>query len=97
MNAPAAAAASPENQSQADCPEVFLTISEVAALLDVSEKTVRRRVKAGVIRKAQLEGRAVRIPPFEIARLSGIEITPGCDQGNSNNTKDFDQCSVSIP
>ena len=87
MNAPTAAAATPET--------VFLTISEVAALLDVSEKTVRRRVKAAVIRKAPLEGRAVRIPSSEIARLSGID--PNRDRGELNNISDFGQCSESIP
>lgn len=49
----------------------FLRIAEVAAWLGVHERTVRRRIKDGSIRKAPLGGGAVRISMAEMARLSG--------------------------
>ena len=48
---------------------VLLTIAEVAAALRMSEKSVRRRIKNGLIRKASLGGRMVRISPDELQRL----------------------------
>ena len=53
-------------------PTRFLTIAEVAALLGVSTKTVRRRLRDGSLRKAPLGGRAVRIPASELDRMEGI-------------------------
>lgn len=50
----------------------FLSIPEAAALLGVSARTVRRRLKDGSLRKAALGGRAVRIPARELDRLEGI-------------------------
>ena len=50
----------------------FLTIDEAAALLGVSTRTIRRRVKDGSLRKVLLGGRAVRIPASELDRLSGL-------------------------
>ena len=50
----------------------FLSIDEAAALLGVSARTVRRRLKDGSLRKAALGGRAVRIPARELDRLEGI-------------------------
>ena len=60
---------------------VLLTISEVAAALRVNEKTVRRRIKDGTIRKVQLGGRLVRIASDELIRLAaGDPLTaPGND------------------
>jgi excisionase family DNA binding protein len=48
---------------------VLLTIGEVAAALRMSEKSVRRRIKAGVIRTAPTGGRLVRISSDERLRL----------------------------
>jgi excisionase family DNA binding protein len=47
----------------------LLTIEEVSAQLRISTKSVRRRIKEGLIRKASLGGRAVRISPDELQRL----------------------------
>jgi hypothetical protein len=49
---------------------VLLTIAEVAARPRMSEKSVQRRIKDGTIRKASLGGRAVRISPDELRRLT---------------------------
>lgn len=49
---------------------VLLTIGEVAAKLRMSEKSVRRRIKAGVIRTAPTGGRLVRISSDELLRLA---------------------------
>jgi excisionase family DNA binding protein len=48
----------------------LLTIGEVAARLRISTKSVRRRIKIGLIRKALLGGRMVRISPDEVLRLT---------------------------
>jgi excisionase family DNA binding protein len=48
---------------------VLLTIGEVAAALRTSEKTVRRRIKDGTIRKVAMGGRLVRVTSGELARL----------------------------
>jgi excisionase family DNA binding protein len=48
----------------------LLTIEEVAAQLRISTKSVRRRIKTGLIRKASLGGRAVRISFDEVQRLA---------------------------
>lgn len=48
----------------------FLTIAEAAECLDVSARTIRRRIKDGSIRKSPLAGRAVRIPATELERLA---------------------------
>lgn len=48
---------------------VLLTIGEVAAALRMNEKSVRRRIKSGVIRKAPTGGRLVRISSEELRRL----------------------------
>ena len=49
---------------------MLLTIGEVAAKLRMSEKSVRRRIKAGVIRIVPTGGRLVRISSDELARLA---------------------------
>jgi excisionase family DNA binding protein len=74
LSPPAARTGSPSPLIWIEEPElrpapVLLTIAEVAAALRISEKSVRRRIKAGVIRKASLGGRAVRISPDELQRL----------------------------
>jgi excisionase family DNA binding protein len=51
-------------------PIQLLTIEEVAARLRISTKSVRRRIKSGLIRKAALGGRTVRISPDEVLRLT---------------------------
>jgi excisionase family DNA binding protein len=52
------------------CPEpVLLTIGEVAARLHMSQKSVQRRIKDGVIHKAPTGGRLVRISSDELLRL----------------------------
>jgi excisionase family DNA binding protein len=60
---------------------VLLTIGEVAAQLRMSEKTVRRRIKDGTIRKVQLGGRVVRIASDELIRLAAGDppTAPGND------------------
>jgi excisionase family DNA binding protein len=60
---------------------VLLTIGEVAAQLRMSEKSVRRRIKDGTIRKVQLGERVVRIASDELIRLAaGDPLTaPGND------------------
>ena len=50
---------------------VLLTLDEVAAALGMSKKSVQRRIKAGLIRKAPLGGRLVRISSDEVRRLAG--------------------------
>lgn len=50
----------------------FLTVDEMAALLGVSTKTIRRRVADGSLARAPMGGRAVRIPATELDRLRGI-------------------------
>jgi excisionase family DNA binding protein len=47
----------------------LLTIDEIAAHLNISTRSVRRRIKNGLIRKASLGGRTVRISPDELQRL----------------------------
>ena len=51
----------------------FFTVDEMAALLGVSHKTIYRRLEDGLIRRAPLGGRTIRIPASELDRLSGIE------------------------
>lgn len=53
----------------------FLTIAEVAQLLRMSERTVRRRIKDGTLRKASVHGRLVRISLDELRRFSGYSNT----------------------
>ena len=48
---------------------ILLTIAEVAAELRMSQKSVRRRIKNGWIRKAPTGGRLVRISSEELRRL----------------------------
>lgn len=48
---------------------VLLTVAEAAAVLRVSEKTVRRRIRDGTIRPVQMGGRLVRISADELVRL----------------------------
>ena len=76
----------------------FLTIDEAAALLGVSTRTIRRRLKDGSLRKALLGGRAVRIPASELNRLCGISAqeeieseTPGADTVKSDDCEAISQ------
>jgi excisionase family DNA binding protein len=50
----------------------LLTIEQVAAQLRISTKSVRRRIKNGLIRKASLGGRTVRISLDEVQRLAAV-------------------------
>ena len=75
---PAAHAASPSALIWIEQPDprpapVLLTIAEVAAALRMSEKSVQRRIKAGVIRTAPTGGRLVRISSDELRRLAAGE------------------------
>jgi excisionase family DNA binding protein len=76
LSPPAARAASPPSPVWTEQPDpcpatpVLLTVAEVAAALRMSQKSVQRRIKAGVIRKASLGGRAVRISTEELRRLT---------------------------
>lgn len=47
----------------------YLTVEELAAIYGVSKKTIYRRVKAGLLRKAQIGGRVVRVEISELDRL----------------------------
>jgi excisionase family DNA binding protein len=58
-----------DRQTPSRASGALLTIDEVAIRLNISTKSVRRRIKAGLIRKASLGGRTVRIPPDEVQRL----------------------------
>ncbi len=71
----------------------FLTVPEVAAVLGISEKTVRRRLRAGLLRKAALGGRIVRVPAAELVRLADTAIP----QDGANTINDVVQCYDSIP
>ncbi len=51
-------------------PLVFHTVEEVARALDVSPKTIRRRILDGGIRKVPMGGRLVRISSTELQRLA---------------------------
>jgi excisionase family DNA binding protein len=53
---------------------VLLTIGEVAARLRMSDKSVRRRIKDGVIRVASTGGRLVRISSDEVLRLTAGDL-----------------------
>lgn len=60
------------------CPgPVLLTIAEVAAALRMSEKSIRRRIRDGVIRTAPTGGRLVRISSDELRRLAAGEPPEG--------------------
>jgi excisionase family DNA binding protein len=48
----------------------LLTLDEAATWLSMSVKSVQRRIKAGLIRKAPLGGRLVRISSDELRRLT---------------------------
>ena len=62
-----------QTSADADRPEpVFLTIAEVARHLRTSERTIRRRIKDGTIRKVSISGRLVRISIDELNRLAGL-------------------------
>ena len=61
--------AATDERDQPSAP-VLLTIGEVAARLRMSEKSVRRRIKDGVIRVAPTGGRLVRISADEVRRLT---------------------------
>ena len=52
-------------------PPVFHTVEAVARTLGVSAKTIARRIREGVIRKAPMGGRLVRISSAELQRLAG--------------------------
>lgn len=58
-----------------ECPRL-LTLHEVAELLGMSTRTIRRRVASGLIRKAELGGRMVRIPHTEVLRVLQGDFKP---------------------
>jgi excisionase family DNA binding protein len=55
---------------------ILLIVAEVATRLRVSEKTVRRRIKEGVIRTVPLGGRLTRVSPDELQRVTAGEPLP---------------------
>jgi excisionase family DNA binding protein len=57
------------NAAPAPAPEVY-TADQVAAILGVCEKTIRRRVAAGVIGKVPEMGSTIRIPRAEVERMT---------------------------
>ena len=60
-----------ETAPPAEAPPVFHTVEAVARRLGVSAKTIARRIRDGVIRKAPMGGRLVRISSAELQRLAG--------------------------
>jgi excisionase family DNA binding protein len=75
LSPPGTCAASPFTLVSIENPDppsalVLLTIAEVAAALRMSQKSVRRRIKAGVIRTVPIGGRLVRISSDELRRLA---------------------------
>ncbi|HEX2940355.1 MAG TPA: helix-turn-helix domain-containing protein [Rhodopila sp.] len=79
-----AAAAPAQPVADPPAPPVLLTLQEVAQRLNISEKSVQRRIKAGLIRKTPLGGRLVRVAAAELQRLTagGLDLPPaeGLDQ-----------------
>lgn len=58
--------------------ERFFTLPETARILVVSERTVYRKLAAGVIRKASLGARTIRISALELRRIAaGETLAPG--------------------
>ena len=58
----------------------LLTVTEIAARLQISEKSVRRRIRDGIIHKAQIGGRTVRISSDELQRLiAGTPLEEACE------------------
>jgi excisionase family DNA binding protein len=55
---------------------ILLTVAKVAARLRMSTKTVRRRIKEGVIRTVPLGGRLTRVSPDELQRVTASEPLP---------------------
>ncbi|MHB2169541.1 helix-turn-helix domain-containing protein [Alsobacter sp. R-9] len=53
-----------------DTPARALTAADLAAVLQVSVRTVRRMIAAGEVRVIRF-GRSVRVPADEVARLLG--------------------------
>jgi excisionase family DNA binding protein len=75
LSPPGTCAASPFTLVSIENPDpppalVLLTVAEVAAALRMSQKSVRRRIKAGVIRTVPIGGRLVRISSDELHRLA---------------------------
>jgi DNA-binding transcriptional MocR family regulator len=62
----------PFGSGEAKRQQDFYTIAELAPILGVCTKTVSRRIKELIIRKAPTGGRIVRISPEEVARLAGF-------------------------
>jgi excisionase family DNA binding protein len=56
---------------------VLLTIGELSQLLRVSERTIRRRIKDGTLRKVPLPGRLVRVTIAELQDLLGTRPRKG--------------------
>jgi excisionase family DNA binding protein len=94
--APAGSARELSDSPAADGPVIagrFLSVPEVAAILGVSEKTVRRRLRTGLLRKAALGGRIVRVPAAELVRLAGTAIP----QAETNTISEVAECYDGIP
>jgi excisionase family DNA binding protein len=64
------------DKSERAAASILLTVAEVATRLRVSEKTVRRRIKEGVIRTVPIGGRLTRISPDELHRVTAGEPLP---------------------
>lgn len=55
-------------------PHATLTKAEVCELLRISERTLERRVKAGLIPTVNLGGRVIRFPARAIERMCDGEV-----------------------
>jgi excisionase family DNA binding protein len=74
LSPPVASAIFPSASISAEQPDpppspTLLSIAEVAVALRMSEKSVQRQIKSGVIRTAATGGRLVRISSEELRRL----------------------------
>lgn len=68
----------------------FYTIGEIAKILRIDARTIRRRLGKGLIRKAPMSGRVVRIPATEVVRLmSGEPLPPSENQQSDPSITEF--------
>ena len=63
----------------------YLRVREAAEILAVSESTVRRMVKTGILQSVRVGRRSIRIPRASIKTFKG-ENTEREDKNNDNGT-----------
>jgi excisionase family DNA binding protein len=72
-------------EAPADLAAPFLSIEQVAKVLQVSTKTVRRRIKSGHLSVAPLGKGVIRIPESELRRLGGTHQDEPCGAPSNSN------------